>query len=329
VDRFTKRAHFIPTTTTLTAEGAARLFRDHVWKDHGWPKKIITDRGTQFAAKFAQALNTLLGIKSALSTAYHPQTDGQTERLNQELEQYLRLYTNYMQTDWYDWLSPAEFAYNNHVHSSTHFSPFFLEYGRHPFIPIHLPAPPSTSPAADEFRQQLDHTRTLAKDALSRTADTMKLYADKRRKPSPAFAKGDLVWLDATNLKTGRPSKKLDVRRTGPFEIIDVITPLAYRLKLPHSWRVHPVFHVSLLRLATINETLHPTTVDNTLRPPPDVIDGTEEYHVEAILDHDGESRRRKFLVKWFGYPTSEASWEPRSNLRHAPDIVHAYESKL
>jgi hypothetical protein len=157
----------------------------------------------------------------------------------------------------------------------------------------------------------------------------MKLYADKRRRPSPTYRKGDLVWLDATNLKTGRPSKKLDARRLGPFEITDVITPLAYRLKLPHSWRVHPVFHVSLLRPATIDTTLHPTTTDDNLRPPPDVIDGTAEYHVESVLDHSGGPRRRQFLVKWFGYPVSEASWEPRSNLRHASDIVHAYEATL
>jgi hypothetical protein len=113
VNRFTKQAHFIPMTNDISTEGATRLYRDYVWKDHGWPKKIITDQGTQFSAKFMGALNKMLGTQGALSTAYHPQTDGQTERTNQELKQYLRLYTNFMQDNWSEWLSQAEFAYNN------------------------------------------------------------------------------------------------------------------------------------------------------------------------------------------------------------------------
>jgi hypothetical protein len=132
VDRFTKHTYFILTYTKLSAEGCTMLFRDLVWKHHGLPKKIITNRGSQFTAKFTQTLHELLGIKTALSTTYHPETDGQTEHTNQELEQYLQLYTNFMQDDWSNWLSTAEFAYNNRQHSSTGNSPFFLEYSYHP-----------------------------------------------------------------------------------------------------------------------------------------------------------------------------------------------------
>jgi transposase InsO family protein len=126
-DHHTKRAHFVPSVSAVSAEGTACLFQDHVWKHHGWAQKIIMDRGTQFMAKFTRALNQLLGMETALSMAYHPQTDGQTEWLNQELEQYLWLYVNHMQTDWADWLPIAEFAYNNREHLATGFSPFFLE----------------------------------------------------------------------------------------------------------------------------------------------------------------------------------------------------------
>lgn len=127
VDRFSKMIRLIPTTDHLSSEGLARLFRDHVWKLHGFPVKVISDRGTQFASQFMQALHELLGSKAALSTAYHPQTDGQTERVNQDVEQFLRLFTNDKQDDWADWLAIAEFTYNNRVHSATKQSPFLSE----------------------------------------------------------------------------------------------------------------------------------------------------------------------------------------------------------
>ena len=220
VDRFTKRAHFIPTTSTISAEGTAHLFRDNVWKHHGWPKKIILDRRPQFAVKFTLELNKLLGIKMALSTAFHPQTDSQTERTKQELEQYLQLYTNFMQTDWSDWLASAKFTYNNHSHSSTDHSPFYLEYGRHPQIPLTINAPDSIVPASNDFIITLSDACASAYRALECTAVNMKCYADNKQKEAPLLSLGQQVWLDMRNLKTGCPSKKLDVRRTGPFEII-------------------------------------------------------------------------------------------------------------
>ena len=132
VDRYSKQMHAIPTTTSLTAEGMAKLFRDHVFRLHGVLQKIIHDRGPQFQSKFMVDFYALLGIENNPSTAYHPQTDGQTERINQELEQYLRLFVNHHQDDWTDWLSIAEFSYNNRVHVSTGHSPFYLMHGYHP-----------------------------------------------------------------------------------------------------------------------------------------------------------------------------------------------------
>jgi hypothetical protein len=325
VDRFTKRAHFIPTTSALSAEGAARLFRDHIWKSHGWPKKIISDRGTQFAAKFTAELNKLLGIDTALSTAYHPQTDGQTERTNQELEQYLRLYTNFMQSDWSEWLSQAEFSYNNRLHSSTGFSPFYLEYGRHPRTPLSIDKPESNNPSANDFLMTLHDAQYSAGLSLQRTADDMKHFADRKRKHI-TFDIGQLVWLDIRNLNTGRLTKKLDVRRTGPFPIIDRISPVAYKLQLPRSWKIHPVFHVSLLQPAIVDEQLHPPVTDDNLRPPPDIIDEQEEYEVDTVIDHRYRHRKKEYLVKWKGYSADENTWEPLSNLRHARDAILEYE---
>src|SRR5258705_13003198 len=122
----------MPTTPTVTAEGVARLFRDHVWKLHGLPEKVLSDRGPQFASRVMRELNRLLGIKTATSTAFHPQTDGQTERINQEIEQYLRLFVNHRQSDWMNWLPMAEFTYNNRVQAATKNTPFLLNADQHP-----------------------------------------------------------------------------------------------------------------------------------------------------------------------------------------------------
>jgi hypothetical protein len=178
----------------------AHLFQDHVWKLHRWAQKIIMDQGTQFMAKFTCALNQLLGMETALSTAYHPQMDGQTERLNQELEQYLRLYINHMQTNWADWLPIAEFAYNNHEHSATGFSPFFLEYGCHLFIPMAPQKSSIDNPTAEEFAGTLIRARQHAYNALCDAAASMKRFADRKQKEAPLYMIGQKVWLDARNI---------------------------------------------------------------------------------------------------------------------------------
>jgi len=128
VNRLTKTVHFIPTTEKTSAEGLVRLFRDNVWKLHGLPESIISDKGPQFTAGLMWELNAMLGIKSKLSMAFHPQTDGQTERVNQELEQYLRMFIDHRQEQWPEWLGTAEFAYNNKTHSSTRMLPFKTNY---------------------------------------------------------------------------------------------------------------------------------------------------------------------------------------------------------
>ena len=127
-DRLLKMTHFVTTTEGTSAEGLARLFRDNVWKLHGLLESVVLDRGPQFAAELTKELNRMLGIKTKLSTAFHPQTDGQTERMNQEVEQYLRFFIKHRQKDWPEWLVMAEFAINNKVHMATKISPFIANY---------------------------------------------------------------------------------------------------------------------------------------------------------------------------------------------------------
>ena len=131
-NRFSKMSHFVAITEKTMVEGLARLFRDNIWKLHGLLESVISDRGLQFAAGLTKELNKMLGIETKLSMAYHPQTDGQTERTNQELEQYLRMYVNHRQNNWSEWLATAEFAFNNKVHTATKMSLFQVNYGREP-----------------------------------------------------------------------------------------------------------------------------------------------------------------------------------------------------
>src|SRR6266700_176015 len=155
VDSVGKRSHFIKTVTTVTAAGAANLYLCNVWKLHSLPRKVVSDRGPQFVAVFMKELHQLLGIESATSTAYHPQMDRQTEQVNQELEQYLRIFVGERQDDWHALLPLAEFSYNNHIHSSTQQTPFLLDTGRHPQMGFEPHQLPSRVKAVNEFTDQM------------------------------------------------------------------------------------------------------------------------------------------------------------------------------
>jgi len=133
-NQFSKMAHFIATTERMLAEGLVKLFRDHVWKLHRLPESIVSDKGVQFVAGMMKELNHLLGSQTKLSMAYHPQTNGQTERINQELEQYLRVFIDHRQEQWPDWLGTAEFTYYNKIHMAIKISPFKANYGQDPRI---------------------------------------------------------------------------------------------------------------------------------------------------------------------------------------------------
>jgi len=176
VDSVSKHAHFMETVTTVTAAGAMNLYLRHVWKHHGLPRKVISDRGPQFIAAFMKELYRLLGIELASSTAYHPQTDGQTERVNQELEQYIRLFINERQDNWNSLIPLAEFAYNNHVHSSTQQTLFFLDTGCHPWMGFEPYQPRSRVEAVNEFADRMKATLEEARSALAKSKDEMAQY---------------------------------------------------------------------------------------------------------------------------------------------------------
>jgi transposase InsO family protein len=176
VDSVSKRSHFIPTHTTVTALGSARLHLQNVWKLHGLPRSALSDQGPQFVAEFMRELYRLLGITISASTAYHPQSDGQTKHVNQELEQYIRVFVNECQSDWHTLLLLGKFAYNNHVHSSTQHSPFFVDTGRNPQMGFEPDQRPSKLEAVNEFIDQMKSMLDKARAALAKSKDDMARY---------------------------------------------------------------------------------------------------------------------------------------------------------
>jgi hypothetical protein len=193
IDSVTKRVHFIPMHTTITAEGAARLYLRDVWKHHGTPRVVLSDRGSQFIAGFTRELYKLLGIKLAMSTAYYPQTDGQTERTNQELEGYLRIFTSRRQDDWDELLPLGKFSHNNHVHSLTQQTPFMVDTGRHPCMGFEPQQPCSKLESVNEFVECMAQGLEEAKAALTKVKDEYAMYYNRCWEPAPVFTQGDRV----------------------------------------------------------------------------------------------------------------------------------------
>jgi transposase InsO family protein len=318
VDRLSKRIHAIPTTTQMDSSGMARLFLEHVWRHHGLPDEIISDRGPTFVSKFSHELSELLGIKTTPSTAYHPQTDGQTERVNQEIETYLRVFVNHRQNNWADWIPIAEFSYNNHVHSATRRTPFELDTGQHPRMGTE-PTRPSLVEAADDFVSHMMQMQDEAKAALMHAAEEMSKYYDRNRAKAPEYHVGDQVWLNARNYSTDRPTKKLDHKWLGPFKVLKIISRAALKLQLTAKERgIHPVVSASNVRKYHADRISERPTYQ---MPGPTLVDGEEEYEVEEILDSKVIRGNLHYYVKWKGYPNSENSWIPAQNA-HTPDLI-------
>jgi len=193
-------AHFIATMEKTLAEGLAKLFRDHIWKLHGLPESIISDKGVQFVAGMMKELNNLLGIQTKLSMAYHLQTDGQTERINQELEQYLRVFINHRQEQWPDWLRMVEFVYNNKIHTVTKISPFKANYGQDPRMGFEGRRKGKYK-AAGKFVERMKKIQEKAKTVLGKAQEEMKKFANRMQREEEEYRVGDLVLLSTKDLK--------------------------------------------------------------------------------------------------------------------------------
>ncbi len=312
VDKLSKMAHFIATVTTVTAEETSRLFIDFVYKHHGLPRKLISDRDTRFTSRFWVALCNVLGTKQAMSTAFHPQTDGQTERVNRILEDMLRHYVSPTQDDWDLYLSLVEFAYNNAWQESIQTTPFMLNYGQHPLTPLNIGISRCHVPAAKDLVQSMSSIMQEAKKHLLAAQNRQKSYADRKRREI-SFDVGTQVLLSTSNIKLKMPgARKLLPRWIGPFKVLKRVGKVAYRLELPTTLKIHNVFHVSLLKSYRTSGKVQP--------PPPPILEDDElSFDVERVLAHEvrgSRTRPQKFyLIKWLGYGLEHNSWEPEKNL--------------
>ena len=333
VDRFSKMHHYIACKAGdegTNAEETAQLLIQNVWKLHGLPKTIISDRGPQFVALVWQSLCKTLQNKSKLSTAFHPETDGQSERANQEMERYLRTYVNYQQDDWTKWLPIAEYASNACKSDSTQLSPFNINYGFEPRMSFE---PIDTNGSAREriLKQKASNIGDVMKDIwefgsenLKHAREVQKRHADKKRKEGPEYRIGDKAWLSTKNIKTQRPSKKLDDKQIGPFEVLEsrgnIVT-----LKLPDSMKIHNSFHVSLLR----PDSNDPLKGQHVAPAHPVIIEDEEEWEVDDILDSRkfGPTKKLQYRAKWTDHPP-DPKWYDAKDFEHAREIVQDFHER-
>jgi len=225
IDRFTKMAHFLPLPQNgKTAVDLAVVFAREVWKFHGIPTDIVSDRDSRFTSAAWQELLKMLEIQPRMSTAFHPQTDGQTERSNKTIEAYLRAFVSQEQNDWVRLLPMAKFAYNNSVTMGHGITPFYANYGFHP----RSMDPPEENdepinPASTVYGHWMTTIYEEALKGRKAAQERMRRYSDPGRKPPPAYQIGDLVMLSGRNIKTRRPSRKMDHKNHGPFQVEEII----------------------------------------------------------------------------------------------------------
>ena len=213
-----------------------------MWKLHGLPESVVSDRGPQFAAGLTRELNKMLGIEMRLSTVFYPQT---TEQMNQELEQYLRFFVEHRQKDWPEWLALAEFAVNNKVHIATKVLPFMANYGKEVRMGGDIRKKGKVE-SVTEFVERMKKVHEEAEAALKKTQEEMKKYADRSRKETEKWKKGDRVLLSTKDLVfKERPVRKLMERCIGPYAIKEVVLSNAVKLQLPTSMRIHSVVNIS------------------------------------------------------------------------------------
>ena len=307
----------IPCSKTIDAARVAKLFPHHVFKWFSLHDSLISNRGPQFASAFARELAQLLHYNVKLSITYHPQTDRQTEWTNQEIETHLHIFCANNPWKWMDFLPTAEFHHNSVPHSSTKVSPFSLLHGYEPRV--YPPLGKTFLPALENCLTTLEEAQ---KEALAAHETTHRIMKEQNTWNFFPWKVGDKVWLEATNLHLNYPSRKLAPKWQGPFEISQVLSSLTYCLCLPTTWKIHNVFHASLLSF--YKETKAHGL--NFSKSPPDLIGTEEEYEVEQIVSHQGTLGCRKYLTTWKGYPSSENTWEPESNLCHASEILSTYK---
>ena len=308
VDRFSKYAHFMALPHPYSAATVAKSFMDNVYKLHGMPATIVSDRDTIFLSQLWKELFSQQGVNLQYSTTYHPQSDGQTEVVNKCIEGYLRCMTGTKPAQWGSWLSACEWWYNTNYHTATKKTPYEVVYGFSP--PIHIPYTPKDSSVdtVDQYLTQREEVIRLIRANLKQAQNRMRQQADAKRSER-TFAEGDLVYLKLQPYRQvsvhRRQNQKLAAKYYGPYRIIKRIGTVAYKIDLPAAATIHPVFHVSQLKKHVGNhwvQTELPASSKSSLVQPQQVID--------RRMVKKGNRANTQFLVRWKDLPLTEATWE-------------------
>lgn len=332
VDRLSKYAIFIPCKEAgLKSEGLVKLLEERVIAEKGYPKHIISDIDGRVRGSAFKDWCKKHKIQDRQTTAYHSRGNGQAERFNLTVENYLRAYIDSSQDNWDELLPTAQLAINNAHQESIQTTPFHLNYGRHPWLPgitfkkVNLSGEDARDARLQQRKEWPAERRqavALARQCLVKAAERMKRQFDKRRKPKE-FEVGQRVWLSTRNLKfKGNLSSKFLPRFIGPYPIAERVGNVSYRLTLTDGMQVHPVFHVELLK----------EYKGEDFTPPPPIVceDGTLKYNIEKIVEARGKGRNRQYLIHWEGFDRDADTWEPASWLREdVPQMVQEFEEQL
>lgn len=333
VDKFSRRVHYIPTHRNVSAEDTARLFMRDVVRLHGLPQVIISDRDSKFTSDFWRALFKRLGVKIALSTANHPQTDGQSESAVKTLKVMLRSYVNYKQDNWCDLLPALELAYNRSTNPSTGYSRFELDCGWQPRVPQDVLATEDLTGLqdVDEFVSRLRATAETAQQRILQAQERQAHYYNEHRRHQ-LFEVGDQVMLSKKHIhppwESGRPTPKLTSPWLGPYKVLRVLNENSYVLDLPDGGdRIHSTINGQYLKQYVSS----PPEFSARVPQCPDPIEvrrGVEMRAPQAILDHRKRGRGQQFLVHWEGLREDEGMWRPEKEFQERyPGMLREYKA--
>ena len=299
-----KAVILVPCWEDMGAEAVAELFKECVFPYIGIPTRLILDCDTRFTSSWFQELCRTLGIDQNMSTAYHPQTDGQSERTNQMMEGLLRIFCNHQADNWAEWLAVVQYIINSCPSSTTKKAPYEIWMGH--ILRAHQTIKDLKVPDLMTRQKTLESIREEAALAMQHGQELW--VKPTNYKP---YQKGDRVWLEGTNLHTTHPTRKLGPKRYGPFKVREVVGHTNFCLKLPSHWKIHDVFHAKLLHPYKETEEHG----ENFTEPPPDLINGEPEWEVEQILDMRTWRSGKQYLIFWKGYSSAHNSWEPWENI--------------
>ena len=312
----TKAVILVPCQEDMGAEEIAELFKEWVFPYTGIPMQLISDHDTRFTLSWFKELCRTLGIDQNMSTAYHLQTDSQSERTNKTMEGLLQIFCNHQADDWAKWLSVVQYIINSRPSSMTKKAPYELRMGHIP--KVHQAVKDLKVPDLAVRQRTL---KSIWEEALL----VMQHAQESWVKPTnyEPYKEGDCVWLEGTNLHTTHPTKKLGPKQYGPFKVHEVVGPVNFHLELPPRWKIHDVFHAKLLH--PYKETEEHGR--NFTEPPPDLIDWEPEWEVEQILDMRMRRSKEQHLIHWKGYSSAHDFWEPWENI-NAPLLMKEFEKR-